>query len=93
MENLINFIGFLGFICGALRVVPQTYLTIKSKVTKNLSYLYFSMHLFAGCCGFLYECLTHVNIFNLLFFIMIIFTNALQIGYMYYLRVILKTGI
>lgn len=87
MNNIINLIGLIGLICGSLRVIPQTISTISTRETKNLSYLYFFMHLLAAIFGLRYEYVTnHISIFNVLFFVMVIVTNAVQIFCMIYFR-------
>lgn len=82
MSALIIVLSYIGFILGASRCLPQTWLTIKSKNVDNLSLIYFICHFFAGWCGFIYEMQVEVySIAHLLFFIMIISTNAVQVIY------------
>lgn len=79
-------LGWVGFLAGALRVIPQTILTIKTQETKNLSIYFFFCHLTAGIFGFSYEILSNnMSGAHLLFFGMVVITNSIQIAYMLFL--------
>lgn len=83
MVNLIEWIGFLGLLCGMFRVIPQTVKTVKTKNIENLSFLFFLMHMLAGCCGLAYEFLIPLySIPHVIFFVMVIITNSVQMIYM-----------
>lgn len=80
-------LGWVGFLAGALRVIPQTILTIRTQETKNLSIYFFFCHLTAGMFGFSYEVLSHdMSGAHLFFFGMVIITNSIQIVYMLFLK-------
>lgn len=86
MMNFIVCLGWIGFLAGALRVIPQTILTIKTQDTKNLSIYFFFCHFTAGMFGFSYEVLSHnMSGAHLFFFGMVIITNSIQIAYMLFL--------
>lgn len=83
MDELVIIISWIGLTCGALRVVPQTYVTVKTGNIQNLSIWYFVCHLIAGSLGFIYEInQLSLSTAHLGFFIMVILTNLLQIWYM-----------
>lgn len=87
MMNFIVCLGWLGFLAGALRVIPQTILTIRTQETKNLSIYFFFCHLTAGVFGFSYEVLSlDMSGAHLFFFGMVIITNSIQIVYMLFLK-------
>ncbi|STX50993.1 Uncharacterised protein [Legionella busanensis] len=82
MSEFIITLSYIGLLLGASRCLPQTWLTIKSKNVNNISVIYFICHFFAGWCGLIYEIqVAAYSIAHVLFFIMIIITNAVQIIY------------
>jgi uncharacterized protein with PQ loop repeat len=83
MDRFIELLGFLGLLCGVFRVLPQTYKTIKCRDIAHLSFQFFLLQMLAALCGLAYECLIpNSSIPQLLFFVMIIITNSIQIIYM-----------
>ncbi|WED43323.1 PQ-loop domain-containing transporter [Legionella cardiaca] len=88
MELFVNVVCYFGLLCGALRVLPQTYKTLRTKEISNISLSFFSCHFFAGICGLIYELITitSFSIAHFLFFCMVILTNAIQITYTLYLQ-------
>lgn len=83
IEQGVIIISWIGLLCGAFRVIPQTYKTIKTNNIKNLSLSYFVCHLLAGILGGIYE-INQIELSkaHLGFFIMVVVTNAGQIIYM-----------
>lgn len=87
MDKFVILIAYVGLMFGALRVIPQTIMTIKTKNIHNLSYTFFVLHASAAIVGFIYEIYSiDISIPHVLFFAMVAITNALQIIYMLYLR-------
>ncbi|KTC78203.1 PQ-loop domain-containing transporter [Legionella brunensis] len=87
MDFIFNSICYFGLICGALRVLPQTYKTLRTKEIDNISLSFFTCHFFAGICGLIYE-FTAIkpSIPHFLFFCMVILTNFMQTAYTLYLK-------
>lgn len=83
MDNFIIFLTYIGLLCGALRIIPQTILTIKTKAVKNLPITFFSFQIIAAILGISYEVLSHhLSVPHVLFFAMLIITNLIQVIYM-----------
>lgn len=83
MDNFIIFLAYFGLLCGALRVIPQTILTIKTKDITNLSYTFFTLHMISGILGNIYEYYSEIpSMPHILFFTMVTITNFIQIVYM-----------
>lgn len=88
MDILFIIIGFIGLITGAIRVIPQTILTIRTKITKNLSPWYFNCHALAAQFALIYEILrVQPSMINIIFFVFVICTNLIQSFYIYYFRI------
>ncbi|WMO15422.1 SemiSWEET family transporter [Pseudoalteromonas piscicida] len=84
---LLNALTYLGLVMSSIRVMPQTYKTIKSGDVSNLSARYFSLQFLAGGIGLAAELsLAHVSVAHVLMFVMILLTNAAQLGCIQYYR-------
>ncbi|MCG9770187.1 PQ-loop repeat-containing protein [Pseudoalteromonas piscicida] len=84
---LLNALTYLGLVMSSIRVMPQTYKTIKSGDVSNLSARYFSLQFLAGGIGLAAELsLGHVSVAHVLMFVMILLTNAAQLGCIQYYR-------
>ena len=85
--ELFTWLTFVGLIMSSLRVMPQTYKTIKSKDVANLSVGYFSLQFLAGAVGSSAELnMAQVSVAHLMTFVMILLTNAAQMGCISYYR-------
>jgi uncharacterized protein with PQ loop repeat len=85
--QLFTWLTFVGLIMSSLRVIPQTFKTIKSKDVANLSAGYFSLQFLAGVVGLSAELnMTQISVAHLMTFIMILLTNAAQLGCISYYR-------
>ncbi|KAF7767709.1 hypothetical protein PCIT_a3787 [Pseudoalteromonas citrea] len=85
--ELFTWLTFVGLIMSSLRVMPQTYKTIKSKDVANLSAGYFSLQFLAGVVGLSAELnMAQVSVAHLMTFVMILLTNAAQMGCISYYR-------
>ena len=49
--TVLNWLTYVGLVMSSIRVMPQTYKTIKSGDISNLSARYFSLQFVAGSCG------------------------------------------
>ena len=75
-------------IMSSVRVMPQTYKTLRTGNISNLSARYFSLQFIAGICGLFAELAMPVqSTSHILMFVMILLTNALQFACMHYYRV------
>ncbi|MEI5639957.1 MULTISPECIES: PQ-loop repeat-containing protein [unclassified Pseudoalteromonas] len=84
---LLNTLTYVGLVMSSIRVMPQTYKTIKSGDVSNLSARYFSLQFIAGATGLAAELsLSHVSVSHILTFVMILLTNAAQMACMQYYR-------
>jgi hypothetical protein len=87
MTSAADILGLAGLLFGAVRVLPQTAKTLRSKSSGNLSALFFLCHLVAGACGLTYELSgAHASPPHLAFFVMVVGTNSVQLLYMLHLR-------
>lgn len=78
---LLNWLTYIGLIMSSVRVIPQTIKTIKSADVSNLSARYFILQFIAGICGLAAElAMVAPSISHILTFVMILVTNAVQIG-------------
>ncbi|GEK08159.1 hypothetical protein HUZ36_16205 [Pseudoalteromonas sp. McH1-7] len=78
---------YLGLVMSSIRVMPQTYKTLKSGDVSNLSARYFSLQFLAGGIGLAAELsLAHVSVAHVMMFVMILLTNAAQLGCIQYYR-------
>lgn len=85
--ELFTWLTFVGLIMSSLRVMPQTYKTIKSKDVANLSVGYFSLQFLAGGVGLSAELnMAQVSVAHLMTFVMILLTNVAQMGCILYYR-------
>jgi uncharacterized protein with PQ loop repeat len=85
--TVLTWLTFVGLTMSSLRVMPQTYKTIRSGDISNLSARYFSLQFVAGICGLFAEyAMTTTSIAHVLTFVMILLTNAAQLGCMQYYK-------
>ncbi|TLX48960.1 hypothetical protein C1E24_00175 [Pseudoalteromonas phenolica] len=85
--SLLNGLTYVGLVMSSVRVMPQTYKTIKSGDVSNLSARYFSLQLIAGLTGLSAELhMAQVSVAHVLTFVMILLTNAAQLACIHYYR-------
>ncbi len=85
--SLLNGLTYVGLVMSSVRVMPQTYKTIKSGDVSNLSARYFSLQFIAGLTGLSAELhMTQVSVAHVLTFVMILLTNAAQLACIHYYR-------
>lgn len=85
--SLLNGLTYMGLVMSSVRVMPQTYKTIKSGDVSNLSARYFSLQFIAGLTGLSAELhMTQVSVAHVLTFVMILLTNAAQLACIHYYR-------
>ncbi|HEA16295.1 MAG TPA: PQ-loop repeat-containing protein [Pseudoalteromonas prydzensis] len=85
--TVLNGLTFVGLVMSSIRVMPQTYKTLKSGDISNLSARYFSLQFVAGVCGLLAElAMTTPSTSHVLTFVMILLTNAAQLGCIQYYK-------
>ncbi|NMM40609.1 PQ-loop repeat-containing protein [Pseudoalteromonas arctica] len=85
--NVLTGLTFVGLIMSSVRVMPQTYKTLRSGDISNLSARYFSLQFIAGVCGLFAElAMAAPSISHLLTFVMILLTNAAQLGCIQYYK-------
>ena len=85
--SLLNGLTYMGLVMSSVRVMPQTYKTIKSGDVSNLSARYFSLQFIAGLTGLSAELhMTQVSVAHVLTFVMILLTNAAQLVCIHYYR-------
>ncbi|WP_409424198.1 MULTISPECIES: hypothetical protein [unclassified Pseudoalteromonas] len=85
---VLNGLTYVGLIMSSVRVMPQTYKTLRTGDISNLSARYFSLQFIAGICGLFAELAMPVqSISHILMFVMILLTNAVQFACMQYYRV------
>ena len=86
--QVLTWLTFVGLIMSSVRVMPQTYKTIRSGDISNLSARYFSLQFIAGVCGLLAELAMAVpSTSHILTFVMILLTNAAQLGCIQYYKI------
>ena len=51
--SVLNGLTYVGLIMSSVRVMPQTYKTLRTGNISNLSARYFSLQFIAGICGLL----------------------------------------
>lgn len=85
--SVLNALTYVGLIMSSVRVMPQTYTTLRSGNISNLSARYFSLQFIAGICGLSVELsMAAPSASHILMFIMLLLTNAVQFGCMQYYR-------
>ena len=86
--QVLTWLTFVGLIMSSVRVMPQTYKTIRSGDISNLSARYFSLQFIAGVCGLLAElAMAAPSTSHVLTFVMILLTNAAQLGCIQYYKI------
>ena len=84
---VLNALTYVGLVMSSVRVMPQTYKTLRTGDVSNLSARYFSLQFIAGICGLVVELTnTTPSTSHLLMFIMLLLTNAVQFGCMQYYK-------
>ncbi|MBD57611.1 PQ-loop domain-containing transporter [uncultured Pseudoalteromonas sp.] len=85
--TVLNWLTYVGLVMSSIRVMPQTYKTIKSGDISNLSARYFSLQFVAGSCGLAAElAMATPSVSHILTFVMILLTNAAQLGCIQYYK-------
>ncbi len=85
--TVLSALTYVGLVMSSVRVMPQTYKTLRTGNVSNLSARYFSLQFIAGICGLVVELTTAApSTAHLLMFIMLLLTNAVQFGCMQYYR-------
>ncbi len=85
--KVLTGLTFVGLTMSSVRVMPQTYKTIRSGDISNLSARYFSLQFVAGVCGLFAEfAMASQSIAHILTFVMILLTNAAQLGCIQYYK-------
>ncbi|MBB1504824.1 PQ-loop repeat-containing protein [Pseudoalteromonas sp. SG41-1] len=86
-ERFYMVLPFVGLIMSSVRVMPQTYKTLRSGDISNLSSRYFSLQFIAGVCGLFAElAMAAPSTSHVLTFVMILLTNAAQLGCIQYYK-------
>lgn len=86
--QVLTWLTFVGLIMSSVRVMPQTYKTLRSGDISNLSARYFSLQFIAGVCGLFAELAMAVpSTSHILTFVMILLTNAAQLGCIQYYKI------
>lgn len=84
---VLNALTYVGLVMSSVRVMPQTYKTLRTGDVSNLSARYFSLQFIAGICGLVVELTNTIpSTSHLLMFIMLLLTNAVQFGCMQYYK-------
>ncbi|MFY8274549.1 PQ-loop domain-containing transporter [Pseudoalteromonas sp. SSDWG2] len=85
--DLLSGLTYIGLVMSSIRVMPQTYKTLKSGDVSNLSARYFMLQFVAGGCGLAAELsMATPSVSHILTFVMILLTNAAQLGCIQYYR-------
>jgi len=85
--TVLSALTYVGLVMSSVRVMPQTYKTLRTGNVSNLSARCFSLQFIAGICGLVVELTTAApSTAHLLMFIMLLLTNAVQFGCMQYYR-------
>ncbi|MFY8326866.1 SemiSWEET family transporter [Pseudoalteromonas sp. ZZD1] len=85
--QVLTWLTFVGLIMSSVRVMPQTYKTLRSGDISNLSARYFSLQFIAGVCGLFAElAMALPSTSHILTFVMILLTNAAQLGCIQYYK-------
>ncbi|MEL0633586.1 PQ-loop repeat-containing protein [Pseudoalteromonas carrageenovora] len=85
---VLNGLTYVGLVMSSVRVMPQTYKTLRSGNISNLSARYFSLQFIAGICGLTVELSMAVpSTSHVLMFIMLLLTNAVQFACMQYYKI------
>ncbi|MFL3651267.1 MAG: SemiSWEET family transporter [Pseudoalteromonas sp.] len=85
---VLNGLTYVGLVMSSVRVMPQTYKTLRSGNISNLSARYFSLQFIAGICGLTVELSMAVpSTSHVLMFIMLLLTNAVQFVCMQYYKI------
>lgn len=86
--TVLNGLTYVGLVMSSVRVMPQTYKTLRSGNISNLSARYFSLQFIAGICGLTVELSMAVpSTSHVLMFIMLLLTNAVQFACMQYYKI------
>ncbi|MEO2268910.1 PQ-loop domain-containing transporter [Pseudoalteromonas sp. YIC-656] len=87
VEQLLSGLTYVGLVMSSIRVMPQTYKTLRSGDVSNLSARYFMLQFVAGLCGLAAElAMATPSVSHVLTFVMILLTNAAQLGCIQYYR-------
>ncbi|BDF96066.1 MULTISPECIES: SemiSWEET family transporter [Pseudoalteromonas] len=87
VATVLTWLTFVGLIMSSVRVMPQTYKTLRSGDISNLSARYFSLQFIAGVCGLFAElAMAAPSTSHILTFVMILLTNAAQLGCIQYYK-------
>ena len=86
-DSLLIALTYVGLVMSSIRVMPQTYKTLRSGDVSNLSARYFMLQLLAGCFGLTAELyMAAPSVSHILNFVMILLTNAAQLACIQYYR-------
>lgn len=84
---VLNALTYVGLVMSSVRVMPQTYKTLRSGNISNLSARYFSLQFIAGSCGLFVELSSALpSTSHILMFVMLLLTNAVQFACMQYYK-------
>ncbi|MEM0515672.1 hypothetical protein WCN91_09665 [Pseudoalteromonas sp. YIC-827] len=85
--ELLHALTFVALLMSSIRVMPQTYKTIRSGDVSNLSARYFILQFIAGVLGLMAElAMSTPSVAHVLNFVMILLTNAAQLACIQYYR-------
>ncbi|MBQ4834061.1 hypothetical protein J8L70_12480 [Pseudoalteromonas sp. MMG010] len=85
--TLLNVLTYVGLVMSSVRVMPQTYKTLRSGNISNLSARYFIFQCLAGVCGLTVELsLAIPSTSHVLMFVMLLLTNIVQFACMQYYK-------
>jgi uncharacterized protein with PQ loop repeat len=85
--EILNGLTYVGLVMSSVRVMPQTYKTLRSGNISNLSARYFSFQCVAGFCGLAVELsMAMPSTSHVLMFVMLLLTNIVQFGCMQYYK-------
>ncbi|MEJ2912079.1 PQ-loop domain-containing transporter [Pseudoalteromonas sp. C12FD-1] len=86
-SSVLNALTYVGLVMSSVRVMPQTYKTLRSGNISNLSARYFSLQFVAGMCGLFVELSSVMpSTSHILMFVMLLLTNAVQFACMQYYK-------
>lgn len=84
---VLNWLTYVGLVMSSIRVMPQTYKTLKSGDISNLSARYFCLQLVAGSCGLAAELIMIApSTSHIMTFVMILLTNTAQLACIQYYK-------
>ncbi|WP_105265482.1 PQ-loop domain-containing transporter [Pseudoalteromonas sp. T1lg76] len=85
--ELLHVLTFVALLMSSIRVMPQTYKTIRSGDVSNLSARYFILQFIAGVLGLAAElAMSTPSVAHVLNFVMILLTNTAQLACIQYYR-------